>query len=123
VKTNQSRRETRAKVSTILVDPIAAELTRHAEGFLAEPGFEGEGEDEDLQRRSSIHQRLDREERELNDRDMANIAEQIEHRYRRTGATRYTGDPANIPQRLLMPSVNDANLWQVRVKVRGTASF
>lgn len=65
---------------------------------------------------------MDRAERELNDKDMANIAEQIEHRYRRTGATRYTGDPANIPQRLLMPSVNDANLWQVRVKVGATVA-
>jgi len=54
---------------------------------------------------------------------MANIAEQIEHRYRRTGATRYTGDPANIPQRLLMPSVNDASLWRVRVKVRASVTF
>ena len=69
--------------------------------------------------RSTLHQRLDRQQRELSDRDMENIAEQIEDRYRRTGAaTRYTGDLMNIPQRLLMPSVNDANLWQVRVKVR-----
>ncbi|KAF8524357.1 transcription elongation factor Spt5 [Hysterangium stoloniferum] len=86
------------------------------DGFLAEPGFEGEGEDEDVRRRSALHQRLDRQRLELNNKDAAVIAEEIELRHKRTGATRYTGDPANIPQRLLMPSVNDANLWQVRVK-------
>lgn len=117
---SQSRQGMKAKVNGRFTETVALLLKPFSEGFLAEPGFEGEGEDDDLRRRSSIHQRLDREERELNDKDMANIAEQIEHRYRRTGATRYAGDPANIPQRLLMPSVNDANLWQVRVKVRGS---
>ena len=114
---NQNLPGMREKVNERFRDAVVLVLKPYSEGFLAEPGFEGEGEDDDLRRRSSIHQRLDREERELNDKDMANIAEQIEHRYRRTGATRYAGDPANIPQRLLMPSVNDANLWQVRVKV------
>ena len=32
-------------------------------------------------------------------------------------ATPYTGDMNEIPQRLLMPSVHDASLWQVCVKV------
>jgi transcription elongation factor SPT5 len=55
-------------------------------------------------------------ERELNDQDLAKIAADFSERYRRT-AVRYTGDMNEIPQRLLMPSVHDANLWQVRVKV------
>jgi transcription elongation factor SPT5 len=37
--------------------------------------------------------------------------------HHRDRATPYTGDMNEIPQRLLMPSVHDASLWQVRVKV------
>jgi transcription elongation factor SPT5 len=35
----------------------------------------------------------------------------------RTAAIHYTGDINDIPQRLPMPSVHDASLWQVCVKV------
>ncbi|KAG6836124.1 hypothetical protein H0H93_011156, partial [Arthromyces matolae] len=43
------------------------------------------------------------------------IAKDLRERHRRP-AVRYTGDMNEIPQRLLMPSVHDANLWQVRVR-------
>jgi transcription elongation factor SPT5 len=85
--------------------------------------MEGEGEDEDVRRRSAMHQQLDRKRLEISQKDAKVLAKEIEVRYKKTGATRYTGDPANIPQRLLMPSVNDPNLWQVRVKVRGFHSI
>ena len=52
----------------------------------------------------------------MDDRDLEQVAEDISQRYRRT-AVRYTGEMSDVPQRLLMPSVHDANLWQVRVKV------
>lgn len=38
-------------------------------------------------------------------------------------AVRYTGDMNAMPQRLLMPSVHDASLWQVRVKVDSATFF
>ena len=83
--------------------------------FIAEAG--GEGEEADIVRRAADHARFDRRERELDDQDLAKIAEDVSQRYRRT-AVRYSGDMSDIPQRLLMPSVHDANLWQVRVRVR-----
>jgi hypothetical protein len=44
------------------------------------------------------------------------IARAVARRHRDRAAP-YTGDMNEIPQRLLMPSVHDASLWQVRVKV------
>ena len=85
-----------------------------ADEFIAEP--EGEGDDDESPRRSVHHARLDRRDRELNDQDLARIAEDVSQRYKRS-AVRYTGDMNEVPQRLLMPSVQDANLWQVRCKV------
>jgi transcription elongation factor SPT5 len=67
-------------------------------------------------RRAASHARLDRE-REFDDQDLAQIAQDLNKRYGRA-AVRYTGDMNEVPQRLLMPSVHDASLWQVRVKVR-----
>ncbi|TFK52900.1 transcription elongation factor Spt5 [Heliocybe sulcata] len=80
-------------------------------------GFIEEGLDEDVDdmRRAVDHARLDRRERELDDQDLARIAEDMKKRYNQS-AVRYTGDMNEIPQRLLMPSVHDANLWQVRVR-------
>ncbi|KDQ56765.1 hypothetical protein JAAARDRAFT_36254 [Jaapia argillacea MUCL 33604] len=70
---------------------------------------------EDVARRAADHARLDRRDRELDDQDLARIAEDMKKRYTQS-AVRYTGDMSEIPQRLLMPSVMDANLWQVRVR-------
>jgi transcription elongation factor SPT5 len=85
-----------------------------ADEFIAEP--EGDGDDEETPRRSVHHARLDRRDRELNDQDLARIAEDVSQRYKRS-AVRFAGDMNEVPQRLLMPSVQDANLWQVRCKV------
>ena len=81
--------------------------------FIADVG--GEGDEDGLAPRAEVNARLNRE-RELNDQDLQKIAAEYSERYRRTNV-RYTGDMNDIPQRLLMPSVHDANLWQVRVKV------
>ncbi|TDL27811.1 transcription elongation factor Spt5 [Rickenella mellea] len=82
--------------------------------FLADPGLEADDLD-DHHRRAADHARLDRRERELSDQDLARIAQDVTRRYKPSGQ-KYTGDMNEMPQRLLMPSVNDANLWQVRVK-------
>lgn len=89
----------------------------YADEFIAEPGVEGD-EEEEIGRRAAGHARLDRRERELDDQDLAKIAQDLKDRYGRA-TVRYTGDMNEVPQRLLMPSVHDASLWQVRVKVCG----
>ena len=76
--------------------------------FIADTGLEGE-DDYDMVRRAADHARYDRRVREMDDRDLEQVAEDISQRYRRT-AVRYTGDMSDVPQRLLMPSVHDANL-------------
>ncbi|KIJ64684.1 hypothetical protein HYDPIDRAFT_175264 [Hydnomerulius pinastri MD-312] len=81
--------------------------------FIADAGLEGD--DDDVNRRAAVNARLDRRERELNDQDLAKIAQNLHERYGRA-AVRYTGDMNEVPQRLLMPSVHDASLWQIRVK-------
>lgn len=63
---------------------------------------------------ASLNRKLDED---MDEQDLERIAEDIRNRNRPTAA-RYTGDMNQIPQRLLMPSVHDANLWQVRVKVK-----
>ena len=64
------------------------------------------------------HALLDRRRNfeEAEDQTPEQIAKDLSRRYARTGV-RYNGDMNTIPQRLLMPSVHDASLWQVRVKV------
>ncbi|KZV92212.1 transcription elongation factor Spt5 [Exidia glandulosa HHB12029] len=63
----------------------------------------------------SAHRGLRRQQEELNDEEIRRIADRYKQRGQ-SAAALYTGDMDQIPQRLLMPSVNDANLWQVRVK-------
>lgn len=61
---------------------------------------------------------LDRKrDQEFDEANLEKIAHDLRNRHRGRGAARYTGDMNDIPQRLLMPSVHDASLWQVRVKV------
>ncbi|KAN0111674.1 hypothetical protein V8E52_008235 [Russula decolorans] len=118
----QKRRHKRAAINRFL--DVEAEVNEEddeeedeeeygKDEFIAEP--EGEGDDEEGPRRSVHHARLDRRERELNDQDLARIAQDVSQRYKRS-AVRFAGDMNEVPQRLLMPSVQDANLWQVRCK-------
>ena len=83
--------------------------------FIAEGA---EGEENDYTPRAAVNARLNLE-RELNDQDLQKIAAGFNERYRQRNV-RYTGDMNEVPQRLLMPSVHDANLWQVRCKVEGS---
>ncbi|KXN87162.1 Transcription elongation factor SPT5 [Leucoagaricus sp. SymC.cos] len=71
--------------------------------------------DEDMTRRH--HASLDAR-RQLDEEEQSpeEIAKNLSRRYAHRAAVRYTGDMNEIPQRLLMPSVQDASLWQVRVK-------
>ncbi|KAL5639866.1 hypothetical protein ACGC1H_006441 [Rhizoctonia solani] len=90
------------------------ELHKEAREFIDEDG--GFDPNEPANRRAAAdHIRYD-QQRELNERDLAELAQDYKDRYQRSAA-RYTGDADQVPQRLLMPSVNDPHLFQVRVKV------
>lgn len=64
------------------------------------------------------HREYDRRERQKDEMDAEQIAELMKDRYGRTdyGST-YKGDLEHVPQRLLIPSVNDPKLYLVRCKV------
>ncbi|KAF9453366.1 transcription elongation factor Spt5 [Macrolepiota fuliginosa MF-IS2] len=82
----------------------------------ADPFIEtGEDMDEDMTR--GHHASLDAR-RQLDEEEQSpeEIAKNLSRRYAHRAAVRYTGDMNEIPQRLLMPSVQDSSLWQVRVK-------
>lgn len=57
-------------------------------------------------------------EAELSNEEMARI---LKERYSRND--RIVEDMGQVPQRMLMPSVNDPNLWQIKVKVRISLHF
>ncbi|TIA74829.1 hypothetical protein E3P77_01789 [Wallemia ichthyophaga] len=59
------------------------------------------------------HTTIDRRERELYDQDAEQIADSYKERF---GRSRYQGEMNEVPQRLLMPSVEDPSLWGVRCK-------
>jgi transcription elongation factor SPT5 len=85
--------------------------------YIIDPFIEtGEEIDEDAAR--GHHASLDAR-RQLAEEEQSpeEIAKNLSRRYAHRAAVRYTGDMNEIPQRLLMPSVQDANLWQVRVRV------
>lgn len=107
------------KKSTKEVRPNVSQKSRTSPyGFVDQfiaPGGEAD-EEEDVNRRAANHARLDRRDREFDDQELSQIAQNLSKRYGRT-TVRYTGDMNEVPQRLLMPSVNDPSLWQVRVKV------
>jgi transcription elongation factor SPT5 len=62
-----------------------------------------------MDQRAVVNSRPDHRERELNDQDLAKIAQNLHERYGRA-AIRYTGDMNEVPRCLSMPSVHDANL-------------
>ncbi|KAG6909324.1 hypothetical protein DXG01_001123 [Tephrocybe rancida] len=73
-----------------------------------------DGEDDGSRRHYAL---LDKKRQidEEDDKSPEQIARDLRERHRRP-TVRYTGDMNEVPQRLLMPSVHDASLWQVRVR-------
>ncbi|KAJ7209510.1 transcription elongation factor Spt5 [Mycena pura] len=81
------------------------------DGFIDEPD-----EAEDASRRHYRHLPA-REFDDADEQSPEQIASDLTRRYQGQNTVRYSGDMNEIPQRLLMPSVHDASLWQVRVKI------
>jgi transcription elongation factor SPT5 len=88
------------------------ELTFHVDdGFIDEHGLEGMDEDS---RAGRHHAAYNREREEQEERSAEQIARDIRSRHTRAPLRRQALN--DVPQRLLMPSVEDPSLWQVRVK-------
>ena len=81
-------------------------------------GFIDEVPEEDIPgaRDDLTHRRLDRDEGRKAEQSVEEIVQRLKERHGRAAAARYNEDSDQVPQRLLMPGVNDPSLWQVRVK-------
>ena len=111
-RTRTTMRPSVVRISIVFRD-IQLTTINSPDSFIATGG---DVDDDDLHH--GRHARYDRREREVDDHDdLAQIAKDISKRHAKGVAVRYTGDMNEVPQRLLMPSVHDASLWQVRVKV------
>ncbi|KAG5519596.1 hypothetical protein PMAC_001751 [Pneumocystis sp. 'macacae'] len=85
------------------------------EGFIAEE-MEELDSDHILQQDDRKHRDLDRQLQKIEDEDAERLAEEYREKYGRLSSRFYRGDTEVVPQRLLLPSVNDPNLWAVRCK-------
>lgn len=73
-------------------------------------------DDEAVAQDDGTHRRFDRAAGRTEQESVEQIVQRIKERHGRGGA-RYNADSDQVPQRLLMPGVNDPSLWCVRVKV------
>ncbi|WWC92361.1 uncharacterized protein L201_007318 [Kwoniella dendrophila CBS 6074] len=69
------------------------------------------------------HRRLDRSFGRDEQEDVQDIVQRLKERHARTAAARYNGDSDAVPQRLLMPGVNDPSLWRVYTKTGREAAI
>lgn len=91
----------------------AIPLTVPYSGFLLDQPPDEE-EDEDPER-AAANALLDRQRLHEQELSSEEIARRLRERYARND--QIIEEFASVPQRMLMPSVNDANLWQIKVKV------
>ena len=86
-------------------------LERSVAGFIDEVPEEAVAND-DYQ-----HRRLDRAFGRSEQESVDDIVQRLKERHGRMASSRYDAEGDAVPQRLLMPGVNDPSLWTVRVKV------
>ncbi|KAJ1030765.1 hypothetical protein NDA18_002001 [Ustilago nuda] len=102
------------------VDDDEEDLDEEEEELAREDGFIEEDipdDTEDVQRRAAQdNQRLDRFRRQEEDTNAEALAEELRQRYGRSARYAAQSDYAEVPQRLLMPSVEDPSLWGVPCK-------
>ncbi|KAI5855125.1 transcription initiation protein [Durotheca rogersii] len=91
------------------------EAAEENEGFIEheEPGDFGEQGRLDDDRR---HRELDRQRDAITQEDLERAAEGYVRKYGNRRAARGMGDSTIVPQRLLLPSVDDPGIWGVRCK-------
>lgn len=102
------------------VDDDEEDLDEEEEELAREDGFIEEDipdDTEDVQRRAAAdNQRLDRFRRQEEDTNAEALAEELRQRYGKSARYAAQSDYAEVPQRLLMPSVEDPSLWGVPCK-------
>lgn len=59
---------------------------------------------------------MDRRREAIVEEDAEKLASEYREKYGRSTASKYRGETGNVPQRLLLPSVQDPNIWGVRCK-------
>ncbi|ODV96736.1 hypothetical protein PACTADRAFT_48552 [Pachysolen tannophilus NRRL Y-2460] len=99
-------------------DEEEAELLKQT--FLADD-HAPEGEEGAEGRRSfndaRIHRKLAREEQQDEEQDAQELAQAFKDRYGRSATSKFTGaSSAQVPQRLLLPSVDDPSIWGIRCR-------
>lgn len=103
-----------------VVDDDEEEYDDEDTELLKEDGFIEQdlgGDDEDFQRRTAAdNQMLDRQRRREEELNAEQIAAELRERYRNQRGITAQSDYAEIPQRMLMPSVNDPGLYAVRCR-------
>ncbi|KAJ3837350.1 hypothetical protein F5878DRAFT_726124 [Lentinula raphanica] len=92
-------------------------------GFITKEGAHADSDQDEDDIAGLHHARVDKrrlQEENRTEKSAEEIARELADRYGRGSGfgshRRFTGEMSEIPQRLLMPSVHDASLWQVRVK-------
>ncbi|WFD21101.1 transcription elongation factor spt5 [Malassezia caprae] len=94
-------------------DEEAEELLRE-DGFIADDLLD---EFREAQLRTAAdNQRLDRFRRQEEEMSAEVLAEELRQRHARSSRYSSQSDYADVPQRLLMPSVDDPGLWRIRCK-------
>ena len=94
-------------------DEEAEELLRE-DGFIADDGLD---ESREAQLKTAAdNQRLDHMRRKEEEMSAEALAEELRQRHARSSRYASQSDYAEVPQRLLMPSVNDPGLWRIRCK-------
>lgn len=88
-------------------------LIRPLDGFIQDQV----DDDEDINTGDDqFHREVDRRREAIVEEDAEKLASEYREKYGRSTASKYRGDTGNVPQRLLLPSVQDPNIWGVRCK-------
>lgn len=99
------------------VDEDEEDVEEDEDGLIREDGFIQEPDvDEGDHNDDRLHREVDRHREALVEEDAERLASEYREKYGRSTASKYRGDSGYVPQRLLLPSVHDPNIWGVRCK-------
>ncbi|KAJ8098268.1 hypothetical protein POJ06DRAFT_258994 [Lipomyces tetrasporus] len=100
------------------VDEDEEELEEDEDELGREDGFiQDEGQEGDFGRVDDrLHREVDRQRAAIAEADAERLASEYREKYGRSAASKYRGEMNVVPQRLLVPSVNDPNIWGIRCK-------
>ncbi|WFD00918.1 transcription elongation factor spt5 [Malassezia yamatoensis] len=96
------------------VDDEEAEELMREDGFIADDIAEDSREAQ--LKTAADNQRLDRFRRQEEELSAEALAEELRQRHARNSRYSSQSDYAEVPQRLLMPSVDDPGLWRIKCK-------